>query len=104
MTDLETTSCYSRPRPVPSVVFCCALGLIASILPGCSTLGIGDKKKAADPILGEVHPQNTNPYGPTPPTEKEKPKTSTEQKSSANTAPDPLIGPSPTSNAYLAST
>jgi hypothetical protein len=90
---------------MPQVVICCALGLILSSLSGCSTFsGGGGKKKAADPILGEVHPQSNAPYGPTPPAEKDKAKsTETGQKSSANTSADPQIGPRPLSIAHMAS-
>jgi hypothetical protein len=59
--------------------------------------GGGDKKKTADPLLGEVHPQNTAPYGPSPP---DKSKAANDTKTSALTEP---IIPAPTSNAYLAS-
>jgi hypothetical protein len=101
MRNLGTTSRRPRPRPLLRVAFCCALGLGVSILTGCSSLG-GDKKKVADPILGEVHPQNTAPYGPTPPSDKDKSKNHADTKTSANTPAGSLFVPSPTSNAYLA--
>jgi len=103
MRKLGATKGRSQVGMMAYVVVACALGLIVSTLPGCSTLGGGDKKKTADPILGEVHPQSAAPYGPTPPTEKDKARNSTDNKSSAITPADPLLTPSPTSNVYLAS-
>src|SRR6185436_9896692 len=97
MRKLDKTSLLTRLGPFPSLVVCCALGLVVATLPGCSSLGGGDKKKSADPILGEVHPQSAAPYGPTPPAEKDKAKNSTDNKSSAITPADPLLTPSPTS-------
>jgi hypothetical protein len=85
-----------------TAVLSCALS--AALIPGCTSM-TGEKKKApADPILGEVHPQNTNPYGPVPPP----PKSGNESTGNKMSAvppppPDPITSPSPTSPAYLAS-
>ena len=85
-------------------VFGCALALIAPMLTGCSATS--KDKKPADPILGELHPQGTPAFGPSPPPDK------TKQSSSVGTPAsypkfgeqDPLLSStSPLSNAYLAS-
>jgi len=70
-------------------------------LTGCSST----PKKQADPILGEVHPQGTPEYGPVPPPPPKAKETSSVANPSANQAAnwDPILSPSPTSNAYLAS-
>lgn len=103
MHTLETTTRRLRPGAWPLVVLGCALAIAA--LSGCSSFS-GEKKKTADPILGEVHPQGSNPYGPVPPPPTEK-KTNAEttgnNKTSANVPVAPITAPSPTSNAYLAS-
>jgi hypothetical protein len=100
MHNLGKINCRSRLGMWSLVLFVCAVSM--TLLSGCTSL-TADKKKSADPILGEVHPQGNNPYGPAPPTDKKVNAETTGQKSSMNVPNDPVIGPSPTSNAYLAS-
>ena len=84
----------------------CALALVAPMLAGCSATS--KDKKPADPILGELHPQGTPAFGPSPPPDKTKQSSSTGVPASFPKMgdQDPLLAsasPSPLSNAYLAS-
>ncbi len=80
-------------------------GALACALAGCSwtqKVAGPEKKPQPDPILGEVHPQNTPAFGPAPPADKGKSAAPT-SSSSAAPATDTFLTSSPTSTAYLAS-
>ena len=94
----------SRPGPAPMVVGFCALAFVLHSSVGCSSMKLTPEKKQADPILGEVHPQNSQPYGPVPPPpKKETPADTTGNQRSEHIPPQDPLTPSPTSNAWLAS-
>lgn len=103
MAPSATTSRCLQPGVFCPAIFCCAVLALVLSASGCASvnkaLGKPDPPKQSDPILGEVHPQNTQPYGPTPPAKKDTPA----DPASKTSALDPLLGPSPTSPAYLAS-
>ena len=97
---------YSRRRHgrLAVRVFACAAFSALLGLTGCSSAPkiLTPEKKQPDPILGEVHPQNTPNFGPAPP-ERSKQSSSAAPASLNRGGDDPLFPALPTSNAALAS-